>query len=209
MPIRPLASALLAAAVLAAPGMLPVRAADPAPETFRVKLETTQGDVILEVHPEWAPKGAARFKELVQAGYYDGCRYFRVIDGFMAQIGIHGDPKVTEAWSEKRIADDPVRKSNRRGFVTFATAGPGTRTTQIFFNFKDNTFLDELGFAPFAQVVEGMAAIDKLHSGYGEGAPGGNGPDQGRLRREGNAYLDKSFPKLDAIRKATILPAAK
>jgi peptidyl-prolyl cis-trans isomerase A (cyclophilin A) len=180
-----------------------------ASDTYRVKFETTKGDVIVEVHPEWAPRGAARFRELVDLGYYDGCKFFRVIDGFMAQIGIHGDPKLTETWSEKRLADDPVRKSNQRGFVTFATAGRDTRTTQIFFNYKDNSFLDELGFAPFAQVVEGMAAIDKLHSGYGEGAPSGNGPDQRRIRQEGNTYLDKSFPRLDAIRKATILPAAK
>ncbi len=176
-----------------------------APEVFKALLETTQGDVVIEVHRAWAPKGADRFYNLVNGGFYDGCRFFRVISGFMAQIGINGDPAVAAKWRTAQILDDPVKQSNKRGFVTFATAGPNTRTTQIFFNFKDNSGLDRQGFAPFGKVIEGMSAIDNLYAGYGEGAPRGKGPSQGRLQREGNVYLKADFPKLDYIKKASIV----
>jgi len=176
-----------------------------APATFRARFETTAGDFVVEVHRDWAPNGADRFYELVKGGSYDGVRFFRVLSGFMAQFGINGDPKVSAVWRERRIPDDPVRQSNTRGMVTFATAGPNTRTTQVFINFGDNRMLDGQGFAPFGQVVEGMDVVARLYAGYGEGAPGGNGPEQGRIQFEGNAYLAKAFPKLDWVKRATIV----
>ncbi len=180
-------------------------ASEAAPATFRARFETSAGAFVIEVKRDWAPQGADRFYNLVKSGYYDGVRFFRVISGFMAQFGIHGDPQVSAAWRERRIPDDPVRQSNARGMVTFATAGPNTRTTQVFINFRDNGMLDGQGFAPFGRVVEGMEVVDRLYAGYGEGAPGGAGPDQGRIQAEGNAYLERDFPKLDYIKRATIV----
>jgi peptidyl-prolyl cis-trans isomerase A (cyclophilin A) len=153
---------------------------------------------------DWAPNGADRFYNLVKNGFYDGVRFFRVLDGFMAQFGINGDPKVSAQWREARIQDDPVKQSNRRGFITYAMAGPNTRTSQVFINYGDNSALDRQGFAPFGQVSSGMNVVDALHKGYGEGAPRGQGPDQGRVQMEGNSYLSKSFPQLDFVKKATI-----
>ncbi len=176
-----------------------------APATFKAKFETTKGDVVIEVHRDWAPNGADRFYSLVKAGFFDDVRFFRVIDGFMAQFGIHGDPKVSAAWREKKMADDPVKSSNKRGFLTYAMAGPNTRTTQLFINYGDNARLDAAGFPPFGQVVTGMDVMDKIYSGYGEGAPNGMGPEQGRLQAEGNEYLKKEFPKLDYIKNATLV----
>jgi cyclophilin family peptidyl-prolyl cis-trans isomerase len=179
-----------------------------APDSFRARFSTTKGDFVIAVHRAWAPLGADRFYNLVRSGYYDGVRFFRVIPGFMAQFGIHGDPALNSVWREATIPDDPVQQSNKRGYVTFATAGPNTRTTQVFINFADkNTTLDSQGFAPFGKVVEGMEVVNKLFSGYGEAAPKGHGPDQNRLQKEGNTYLTKSFPKLDSIKKASIEPA--
>jgi peptidyl-prolyl cis-trans isomerase A (cyclophilin A) len=175
-----------------------------APDSFRARFSTTRGDFVIAVHRAWAPLGVDRFYNLVRSGFYDGVRFFRVIPGFMAQVGIHGDTAVTAAWRERRIADDPVRRTNLRGMVTFATAGPGTRTTQIFINYRDNSRLDGMGFAPFGQVVEGMAVVDSLYGGYGEGAPAGRGPDQFRLNVEGERYLARQFPRLDKINTATI-----
>jgi peptidyl-prolyl cis-trans isomerase A (cyclophilin A) len=152
----------------------------------------------------WAPRGADRFYNLVKAGFFDDVTFFRVISGFMVQFGIHGRPEVSAAWQEARIEDDPAKESNRRGTLTFATAGPGTRTSQIFINFKDNTFLDGQGFSPFGKVVEGMSVVDSLHAGYGEGAPQGRGPDQGRAQAEGNPYFRRDFPNLDHVKKARI-----
>jgi peptidyl-prolyl cis-trans isomerase A (cyclophilin A) len=160
---------------------------------------------VIEVQRDWAPYGADRFYELVKNGYFDGQRFFRVLSGFMAQFGIHGDPKVSAAWRERRIPDDPVKQSNTRGMVSFATAGPNTRTTQVFINYADNSALDGQGFAPFGRVVEGMDAVDRLFAGYGEGAPRGRGPDQGRIQGEGEAYLARDFPKLDSVKRATIV----
>lgn len=179
-----------------------------APDVFKAKFETSKGDFVIEVHREWAPLGADRFYNLVQGGYYDDCRFFRVLKGFMAQFGINGDPKVQSAWVGAKIQDDPVKGSNKRGFVTYAMAGPNTRTSQLFINYGDNSRLDSQGFAPFGQVVTGMNVVDSFYAEYGEGAPSGGGPNQGRIQSEGNAYLTKEFPKLDFIKKATIVPAA-
>jgi peptidyl-prolyl cis-trans isomerase A (cyclophilin A) len=175
-----------------------------APDSFRARFSTTKGDFVIAVHRAWAPLGADRFYNLVRSGYYDGLRFFRVLPGFMAQFGIHGDTAVTTAWRERRIPDDPVRRTNLRGMVTFATAGAGTRTTQVFINYGNNDRLDAMGFAPFGQVVEGMEVVDALYGGYGEGAPRGRGPDQFRLHVEGEKYLARQFPKLDKINRATV-----
>lgn len=183
----------------------PSRATERAPDRFRVRFETTKGPFVIEVKREWAPRGADRFYNLVRAGYYDDVAFFRVIDGFMVQFGINGDPRVNAAWQAARIPDDPVTQSNRRGMVTYAMGGPDTRTTQLFINFGDNKGLDSQGFAPFGAVVEGLAVVDSLYSGYGEGAPQGMGPDQGRTQAEGNAYLRSSFPKLDFVKTARVV----
>jgi peptidyl-prolyl cis-trans isomerase A (cyclophilin A) len=176
-----------------------------APGTFRARFETTKGDFVIEVQRDWAPLGADRFYNLVRSGYFDGVRFFRVISGFMAQFGIHGDPQVAAVWRDREIADDPVRQSNTRGMVSFATRGANTRTTQFFINYGDNSRLDGAGFAPFGRVVEGMDVVDGLYAEYGEGAPGGLGPDQGRIQGEGNAYLEREFPKLDYVRRAAVV----
>lgn len=183
----------------------PASLAEQAPDTFKAKVETSQGEFVIEVTRAWAPKGADRFYNLVKNGFYDDVRFFRVIDGFMAQFGIHGDPSVSAAWRAARITDDPVKESNKRGYVTYAMGGPNTRTTQLFINLVDNSRLDGSGFAPFGRVASGMNVVDKIFSGYGEGAPRGSGPDQGRLQMEGNAYLNKDFPKMDYIKRATIM----
>jgi cyclophilin family peptidyl-prolyl cis-trans isomerase len=175
-----------------------------APATYKARFETSKGAFVIDVRREWAPNGADRFYNLVKNGFYDGVRFFRVLDGFMAQFGINGDPKISAAWREARIQDDPVRQSNRRGFVTYAMAGPNTRTSQIFINYGDNSALDRQNFSPFGQVSSGMNVVDALYNGYGEGAPRGQGPDQGRVQMEGNAYLAKNFPRLDYVKKATI-----
>lgn len=175
------------------------------PETFHVHFDTSRGEFIVEVHRAWAPHGADRFHRLVTTEFFDGCRFFRVLDGFVAQFGIHGDPVRGAEWRRRAIPDDPVLESNTRGRLTFAMAGPGSRTTQLFINYGDNSGLDKMGFAPVAEVVEGMEILDGLYAGYGEGAPRGRGPDQGRIQREGNAYLDREFPLLDAIHRASVV----
>ena len=182
----------------------PSRASEKAPEHFRVRFETTKGPFVVEVTRAWAPRGADRFYNLVRLGFYDDAAFFRVIDNFMVQFGINGDPAVNRVWQKAQIEDDPVTQSNKRGMVTYATAGPGTRTTQLFINFKDNTGLDRQGFAPFGHVVEGLPVVDSLYSGYGEGAPSGMGPEQGRAQEQGNSYLKGSFPKLDFVKTARL-----
>lgn len=184
----------------------PLALVEEAPATFKVNLDTSKGPVVIEVTREWAPKGADRFYNLVKNGFFTDVRFFRVIPNFMAQFGIHGDPQVAAAWRMARIPDDPVKQSNKRGYVVFAKANqPNTRTTQFFINFKDNSAaLDGDGFAPFGRVISGMEVVDKIYDGYGEGAPRGKGPDQGRVQSEGNAYLTKDFPKLDFIKAATL-----
>jgi len=177
-----------------------------APATYKANLDTSKGPVVIEVRREWAPNGADRFYNLVKNGFYDDARFFRVISGFMVQFGINADPKISAQWRVANIPDDPVKQSNKRGYITFATAGPNTRTTQVFINFGDNAALDRQGFAPFGQVTTGMNVVDMLYSGYGEGAPNGRGPNQGRVQDEGNAYLTNDFPSLDFVKKATVAP---
>ncbi|HZS39847.1 MAG TPA: peptidylprolyl isomerase [Polyangia bacterium] len=185
----------------------PTKAKATAPAVYKVKLATTKGDVVIEVHRDWAPVGADRFYNLVKLGYFNDVAFFRVIKGFMVQFGIHGDPAVNRAWHNANIQDDPSGKqSNTRGMVTFATAGPNTRTTQLFINYGDNARLDSMGFAPIGKVVSGMDVVDKLEGVYGEGAPMGAGPAQGKLQNEGNAYLKAQFPKLDYLKSATVAP---
>jgi peptidyl-prolyl cis-trans isomerase A (cyclophilin A) len=179
-----------------------------APATYKVDFDTSVGMVVVEVRREWAPNGADRFYNLVKNGYFDDVRFFRVVPNFMVQFGISGDPALNSVWREARIPRDPVKQSNTRGFLTFAMqggpSGPDTRTTQVFINFGDNSPLDAQGFAPFGRVTKGMDVVDKIYSGYGEGAPSGKGPDQSRVQSQGNDYLSKDFPKLDYIKKATI-----
>ena len=174
-----------------------------APDKYKAKFDTSAGAFVIEVTRSWAPLGADRFYNLVKGGFYDDVRFFRVLDGFMAQFGMNGDPAIEAPWSKSNIQDDPVKESNKRGYVTFAkTSLPNSRSTQVFINFADNTPLDAQGFAPFGRVTDGMGAVDKLYSGYGRN----NVPDQGKLMAEGNAYLLKSYPKLDYIKKATVEP---
>ena len=171
-----------------------------APDNFRVRFTTSKGPFVVEVHKAWAPKGVQRFYELIQAHYFDGNRFFRVVPGFIVQFGMSGDPAVGRKW-DKNIPDDPVTQTNRVGSITFATAGPNTRTTQLFINLRSNQSLDGQGFAPFGMVVEGMSVVESLNKEYGER------PDQDQIRTRGNAYLNAQFPNLDYIKKAEIIPA--
>lgn len=189
------------------PLLRPAQFDETAPETYRARLETSAGDVVIEVHRAWAPLGADRFYNLVRAGFYDDTRVYRVVDGFMAQFGLNGDPYVNQVWKTQYIVDDPVTQSNTRGRVAFAKGGLHTRTTEIFISYKDNSQLDEDRFAPFGEVVEGMEAVDAFYSGYGDGPPRGSGPYQAMAQARGNAYLDAEFPELTRIVRATIEPA--
>jgi peptidyl-prolyl cis-trans isomerase A (cyclophilin A) len=184
----------------------PAALKEKAPPVYKAQFDTSKGPFVIEVHRDWAPNGADRFYNLVKNGFYNDVRFFRVIEGFMVQFGINGDPNISAVWREANIPDDPVKQSNKRGYVTFATAGPNTRTTQVFINFDNNDGLDGQGFSPFGKVVSGMEVVDSLYNGYGEGAPRGQGPDQGQIQMEGNAYLIKDFPKLDYVKTATIVP---
>jgi peptidyl-prolyl cis-trans isomerase A (cyclophilin A) len=179
-----------------------------APDTFVVRVRTSAGDVVIQVNRDWAPLGAQRFYNLVRNGYYDGVRFFRVIPGFMAQFGIHGVPAVDEAWTDQQIPDDPVRHPNERGTLTFAKAGPDSRTTQLFINYRDNTRLDGEGFAPIGRVIEGMEVVDRLYGEYGETAPGGAGPAHTCMLSLGNRYLERRFERLDSIVATTIVREA-
>lgn len=176
-----------------------------APDVFQARFETSKGDFVIEVHRAWSPIGADRFYNLVANGYYDNVRFFRVMAGFMAQFGMHGDPEVSAVWGEQRINDDPVLQSNTRGFVSYAKGGANTRTTQIFINFGDNSRLDGMGFSPFGQVVEGMEVVDGIYSGYGDTQPRGRGPSAPSIHERGNEYLDEEFPNLDFVTRATIV----
>lgn len=176
-----------------------------APDRYRVRFETTAGDFLVEVHRDWAPRGADRFYNLVSQGFYDDNYFFRAVDDFVVQFGIPGDPQLAAVWSDATIRDDPVEEMNTRGRVVFATSGPDTRTTQLFINTGDNLHLDTSGFAPFGEVVEGMEVVRDLYSGYGDGPPSGSGPDQARIRQEGNEYLEEEFPELDKIEDVTVV----
>lgn len=178
----------------------------PAPESFQVAVETTQGEFVVEVVREWAPRGADRFFQLVEAGFFDDSRFFRVREGFIAQFGIPGDPSVAAVWKDRSFPDDPVRESNVRGTLAFAMTGPDTRTTQLYVNLADNSRLDAQGFAPIGRVVRGMDVVDRLYSGYGEEAGGGmRGGRQGKMMAGGNAYLDAEFPRLDRLTRAALV----
>jgi peptidyl-prolyl cis-trans isomerase A (cyclophilin A) len=196
----------LAVPAFAQPGNLgnPSALREQAPAVYKAKFDTTKGTFVVEVHRDWAPNGADRFYNLVKNGFYDNVRFFRVISGFMVQFGINGDPKVSAPWREARIPDDPVKQSNKRGYITYAMAGPNTRTSQVCINFGDNASLDRQGFSPFGRVISGMNVVDKLNPEYGEGAPRGRGPDQSRIQMEGNTYLARDFGRLDYVRKATV-----
>ncbi len=184
----------------------PASLKEQAPAAYKVKFTTTKGDFVVEVTRAWSPRGADRFYNLVKHHFYDGASFFRVLPGFVAQFGISANPAVSKAWANATIPDDPVTQSNLRGYLTFATSGPNTRTTQIFINLADNASLDSMGFSPFGKVVEGMEVVEKFYSGYGEGAPQGHGPDQQRITNEGKAYLEKNFPSLDSVKTAAIAP---
>jgi peptidyl-prolyl cis-trans isomerase A (cyclophilin A) len=222
-PTRALAVAALALAALAAgcrsaprgapaaPRRDPLLEPDPAveraasPDTFVVRFETTEGPFSVQFLRAWAPRGADRVYYLVRSGFYDSTRFFRVMPKFVAQWGAHGNPAVNRIWESRTIPDDPGRQSNGRGTVTFATAGPNTRTTQLFVNLAGNARLDRLGFAPVGRVIDGMIHVDSLYSGYGEGPPRGKGPNQDRLAEQGNIYLQRDFPRLDYVISARVV----
>ena len=173
---------------------------EPSPEVYKVKLQTSKGNAILEVTRSLAPKGADRFYHLVEAGFYDDSRMFRVIKGRFAQFGIAGDPAIAAIWRSASFSDDPVKTSNVRGTFAFAMTGPDARTTQIYINTADQIGQDAMGFAPLGKVVEGMDVIDQLYNGYGETSGGGmRAGHQAKLFEEGNAYLDREFPLLDKL----------
>jgi peptidyl-prolyl cis-trans isomerase A (cyclophilin A) len=180
-----------------------------APETFDVKFTTTKGEFTVRVTRAWAPLGADRFYNLVRHHFFDAASFFRVHDGFVVQFGLSAYPAVSAAWSKAVIKDDPVTQSNKNGFITFATGGPNTRTTQLFINLGNNARLDGMGFSPFGQVVDGMTVVVRLYGGYGESPDmGGTGPQQDKIESQGKPYLDKGWPKLDSIQTAVIVATA-
>jgi len=188
------------------PLLRPARLTEQAPPTYRARFETSAGGFTVEVHRDWAPLGADRFYNLVKHGFYDDTRVYRVVSGFMAQFGISGDPVLNAVWQREAIVDDTVKQSNTRGRITFATAGRHTRTTELFINYGDNSFLDDQWFAPFGEVVEGMEGVDAFHAGYGETVPMGTGPYAAMAMARGNEYLDADFPELTRIVRVEIVP---
>jgi peptidyl-prolyl cis-trans isomerase A (cyclophilin A) len=198
-PKQPAAAAQKKAAAAAGDLLNPASLNAKAPEMFQARFVTTKGPFVVQVTRSWAPLGADRFYNLVKAGFFTDAAFFRVVPGFVVQFGLSARPSVSAVWEKARIKDDPVTQSNTRGRITFATAGPNTRTTQLFISFGNNARLDSLGFAAFGEVTEGMDVVDKIYSGYGEQ------PDQGAIQAQGKAYLDKSFPMLDKITAATIV----
>jgi len=196
-------SLVAGSAILCAPekSTNPAKLTATAPETFRATFDTTKGTFVIEVHRAWSPTGADRFYNLVKNGYYDGVKFFRVVPGFVVQWGIHGDPSIATKWLKANIPDDAVKESNTRGFVTYTNSGvPKSRSVQVFINLADNARLDATGFAPFGKVTQGMDVVDELYGGYGEGLKN----LQGRIAEEGDAFLEKNYPQLDGIKKATI-----
>ena len=190
---------------LSDPLLDPRRFTETAPPTYRVRFDTSEGDVVVEVHRDWAPLGADRFYNLVRAGYYDDVRVYRVVPGFVAEFGVNGSGTVTRIWHRFALLDDEVRESNTAGRLSFAASGPNSRTVQVFINLRDNTSLDERGFAPFGEVVEGFDAVERFYSDYGDGPPRGDGPYQAQAVIQGNEYLDAEFPDLSVIRSASIV----
>ena len=186
------------------PLLTPATLAESAPETYRVRFETSVGAIVVQVNKAWSPNGADRFYNLVKNGYYDDTRFYRVVEGFMAQFGLKGVNAIDQAWRDATFPDDPFTQSNRRGTITFAHAGADTRTTQVFFNFKDNAHLDESGFTPFGEIVEGLDVLDRVYAGYGELPPAGKGPDYAKAWVQGNKYLDENFPEMTKVVSATL-----
>lgn len=187
------------------PLLRPAAFTDTAPPVFRVRFETSGGAFMVDVYRSWAPLGADRFYNLVVGGFFDDSRVYRVVDGFVAQFGLHGNPYVNQAWKTEYLVDDPVARENTRGRVTFAKGGRHTRTTEVFVNLRDNPQLDAEGFAPIGEVVEGMDVVDGFHAAYGDGPPRGEGPYQAMVEARGNAYLDDEFPDLTRIVRATLV----
>jgi peptidyl-prolyl cis-trans isomerase A (cyclophilin A) len=176
-----------------------------APDLFNVNFDTSKGAVIVEVHRDWAPNGVDHFYTLVKTGFYDGNRFFRVVRNFVTQFGINGDPKTNDLWANAPIPDDRVRQSNVRGMLTYAATGaPNSRSTQLFFNLRNNSMLDDKGFAPIGRVTQGMEVVDSFYDSYGDMPPSGQGPDPAQIGIQGNQYLDAHFPRLDFVKKATI-----
>jgi peptidyl-prolyl cis-trans isomerase A (cyclophilin A) len=206
---------LIAAAVYVAgcgspekPAEAPKKAAKrdgPMPGVYKVRFETTKGNFVVEVHKEWAPKGAERFWKLLNMRFFNDTRFFRVRPNFIVQFGLSGDPQTNSLLNAMPIEDDPVKQKNQKGMISFAQAGKNTRRTQVFINMKDNRSLDTDGFAPFGKIVEGMETVEHLYAGYGEWSPPGSGPSAARIQTQGNDYLDSQFPRLDKIKKAVIL----
>jgi cyclophilin family peptidyl-prolyl cis-trans isomerase len=190
----------LAQAAPAAPAKPQEPAKSEGNNVFKVKFECSNGDFVVECHRDWAPLGVARFEELVKSGFYNEDRFFRVVPGFVVQFGLSGDPAVNKQWFNQRIQDDPVKQTNAKGTLTFATSGKNTRTTQLFINLVDNARLDSMGFSPFGKIVEGMDVVQKITAQYGEM------PDQQMIQFKGNEYLKAAFPKMDYIKTATIVP---
>ena len=179
------------------------KAPEKTPDVFKAVLDTSKGPVVVEVHRDWAPVGVDHLYSLIKTGFYDGARFFRVTHSYV-QFGIAGDPSTNGLWSTARLPDDPVKQSNVKGTLTYAHLGPGTRTTQLFFNMKNNKELDKQGFAPLGKVLEGMEIVESLFGAYGDMVPRGMGPDTSKIEIQGNAYLDAKFPRLDFIKKATV-----
>lgn len=173
------------------------------PDVFQALFDTSKGQIVIEVHRDWAPLGVDHFYSLIRTGYYDGNRFFRVTRNYV-QFGISGDPSTNGLWSTAYLPDDPVKQSNLKGTLTYAHLGANNRTTQLFFNMKDNKDLDKQGFAPIGKVVTGMDVVERLYSSYGEIPPRGQGPDPSKIGVQGNAYLDAKFPRLDSIKKASV-----
>jgi peptidyl-prolyl cis-trans isomerase A (cyclophilin A) len=188
----------------AAPKPAAVAKDAPPPEVFQVLFDTSKGPVTVEVHRAWAPIGVDHFYSLIKTGYYDGCRFFRVTHSYV-QFGISGNPQTNGLWSTAYLPDDPpAKQSNVKGTLTYAHLGANNRTTQVFFNLKNNKDLDKQGFAPIGKVITGMDVVEKLYDSYGDMPPRGQGPDPSKIELQGNAYLDAHFPRLDFIRKATV-----
>ena len=175
------------------------------PDVFKVRLETTKGVIVVEAHRDWAPRGVDHFYKLVTGKFFDGVKFHRVVRKFVAQFGINPDMRTDQLWRSLELADDPVKQKNVRGTLTFATRGPNTRTTQLFFNLSDNTSLDKEGFAPVGKVIEGLDVMDQLTYAYGDMPPRGGGPDPKQIQTLGYNYLDREFPRLDTITKAKVV----
>jgi cyclophilin family peptidyl-prolyl cis-trans isomerase len=181
----------------------PAAKVEKTPDVFQVVFDTSKGNVTIDVHRDWAPIGVDHFYSLIQTGFYDGVRFFRVTHNYV-QFGINGDPATNGLWSTASLPDDKVKQRNVKGTLSFAHLGANSRTTQLFFNMKNNKDLDKQGFAPIGKVIEGMDVVERFYSSYGEMAPRGQGPDPSKIEVQGNGYLDAKFPRLDYIKKATI-----